>query len=168
MTLSKLNALSSRDAVTLFRQCCGSLPWSRQMEAERPFRDLAHLHEVAGSVWAGLPHAMWREAFAHHPKIGDMDSLRKRFPATAPWAEREQSGAATSSDAVLRSLESGNALYEAKFGYLFIICATGKSAEEMLAHLNERLSNFPEDEIRIAGREQAAITALRLEKLLQD
>ena len=168
MTLSKLNTLSSRDAVTLFRRCCGSSAWGRRMEAERPFRDMPHLHQAAASVWAGLPHAEWKEAFTHHPKIGDLDSLRKRFPATARWALGEQSGAAGSSDAVLRSLASGNELYEAKFGYIFIICATGKSAEMMLALLNERLSNFPEDEIGIAGAEQAAITALRLDKLLQD
>lgn len=166
MTLDKLNTLSERDAVTLFRQCCGSLGWSERMASGRPYRDTDHLHAEAASVWSSLPSEEWRQAFAQHPKIGDLGELRKRFPGTASWAEGEQAGVARTSDAVLESLADGNKLYEAKFGYIFIVCAAGKSAEEMLALLRLRLDNIPEEEIAVAAGEQAKITALRLEKLL--
>ena len=166
MTLEKLNALSSRDAVTFFRQCCGSAGWVSRMEQRRPFRDAADLRRAALEVWNGSTHADWKEAFSHHPKIGDLGSLRAKFAATAHLAQGEQSGVARTPEPVLRALADANALYEAKFGYIFIVCATGKSAEEMLAILNGRLDSLPGDEIATAALEQAKITALRLDKLL--
>jgi len=123
---------------------------------------------VAGETWNKLTPGDWKEAFSHHPKIGDIKSLRQKFASTAQWAEGEQSGVAQTSERVLRELAEGNNLYEAKFGYIFIVCATGKGAEEMLEMLNRRLSNYPEEEIRIAAEEQRKITRLRLEKLLND
>ena len=167
MTLDKLNTLSTRDAVTFFRQCCGSAAWASRMASERPFSDMQRLQAIALTAWNRLPQEEWTQAFAHHPKIGDLDSLRKKFPSTAGLAEKEQSGMAGTSEKALQSLAEGNKLYEAKFGYIFIVCATGKSAEEMLALLNGRLDNVPDDEISVAAAEQAKITALRLEKLLQ-
>lgn len=167
MTLGKLNALTSRDAVTFFRQCCGSAAWMIRMEAARPFRDMAHLQAEALAAWNGLAAADWKEAFSHHPKIGDLESLRTKFASSAALTEREQARVAQGSEHVLRSLADANALYEAKFGYIFIVCATGKSAEEMLAILKGRLENLPADEIAVAAAEQAKITALRLEKLLR-
>jgi 2-oxo-4-hydroxy-4-carboxy-5-ureidoimidazoline decarboxylase len=168
MTLDKLNALSSRDAVTFFRQCCGSAAWAARMEAQRPFPDTARLQGAALEVWNGLSVADWKEAFAHHPKIGDLDALRTKFAATAALASAEQAGVERSTpESVLRSLADGNQLYEAKFGYIFIVCATGKSAQEMLAILNARLDNRPADELALAGAEQSKITALRLDKLLR-
>jgi len=166
MTLEKLNALSSRDAVTFFRQCCGSAAWVARMEAARPFRDAAALHGRAVEVWNALTSADWKEAFSHHPKIGDLGSLRAKFAATARLAQGEQAGVAQTPERVLRALADANQLYEAKFGYIFIVCATGKSAEEMLSILTRRLDNLPGDEIMIAAAEQAKITALRLDKLL--
>ena len=104
----------------------------------------------------------WLEAFAGHPRIGDLDSLRHRFAATAALAAAEQAGTREASDRVLRALAQGNADYERRFGHLFIVCATGKSADEMLAILDQRLSNDPDVELEIAAGEQRKITRLRL------
>ena len=121
---------------------------------------------VAGEIWTKLTPDDWKEAFSHHPKIGDIKSLRKKFASTADMAEGEQSGVMQTSERTLQALAEGNNLYEAKFGYIFIVCATGKGAEEMLALLNERLHHYPEEEIAIAAKEQAKITKLRLEKMI--
>jgi 2-oxo-4-hydroxy-4-carboxy-5-ureidoimidazoline decarboxylase len=168
MTLEKINSLSKRDAVTLFRQCCGSKRWAEEMTMRRPFRSMQELQTVADEVWFSLSPDDWKEAFAQHPKIGDIKSLRKKFQHTAELASKEQSGVAGASEKTLKALAEGNNLYEAKFGYIFIVCATGKSADEMLALLNERLHNYPDVEIKIAAQEQANITRLRLEKILKN
>jgi 2-oxo-4-hydroxy-4-carboxy-5-ureidoimidazoline decarboxylase len=164
MTLEELNSLSPRDCVTLFRQCCGSVRWAQAMRDRRPFQSARHLYEVAEEIWNGLAPEDWNEAFAHHPKIGDITSLRKKYRDTG--ASREQSGVRGAPERTLKALAEGNNLYEAKFGYIFIVCASGKSADEMLAILNKRLGNIPSEEMKIAAREQAKITRLRLETLL--
>jgi 2-oxo-4-hydroxy-4-carboxy-5-ureidoimidazoline decarboxylase len=120
---------------------------------------------AADEIWHSLSEADWKEAFARHPKIGDIESLAEKFQSTAALASKEQSGVIGASVTTLNALAEGNAAYESKFGYIFIVCATGKSAEEMLAMLNERLNNDPDAEIHIAAQEQAKITRLRLEKL---
>jgi 2-oxo-4-hydroxy-4-carboxy-5-ureidoimidazoline decarboxylase len=107
------------------------------------------------------------EAFKIHPRIGDIESLRKKFASTASWASDEQSGASEAAEDVLHELSEGNDHYEKKFGYIFIVCATGKSATEMLTLLKNRLHNNPEAEFAIACEEQKKITNLRLDKLLQ-
>lgn len=107
----------------------------------------------------------WLEALAAHPRIGDLHSLREKFASTADWASGEQAGVAGAGDDLIRALADGNRDYEAKFGYIFIVCATGKTAAEMLAILRERLLNGPGAELRIAAAEQAEIMRLRLEKL---
>jgi 2-oxo-4-hydroxy-4-carboxy-5-ureidoimidazoline decarboxylase len=167
MTLEILNTLSDRDAVTLFRQCCGSMRWAQAMGDRRPFGDIQRLYEIADEVWSGLTPEDWKEAFAQHPKIGDIKSLRKKYQNTAEMASKEQSGVTGASERTLKALAEGNNLYEAKFGYIFIVCATGKSADEMLRILNNRLGNVTSEEIMNATQEQAKITRLRLEKLLQ-
>ena len=131
----------------------------------RPFGSRDQLLTAARDDWFALGPADWREAFRHHPRIGDRDALRRRFAATAHLAEKEQSGVAGASDVVLTALADGNRAYEQKFGYIFIVCATGQTADEMLRALNARLPNHPEDEILIAAVEQAKITALRLLRL---
>jgi 2-oxo-4-hydroxy-4-carboxy-5-ureidoimidazoline decarboxylase len=136
------------------------------MMARRPFADAAALRAAADEVWSALSHGDWLEAFSHHPRIGDVEGLRARFASTRTWAEGEQAGARAASDEVLRALAEGNRAYEARFGHIFIVCATGKSAEEMLALLRARLPNDPVAEARVAAGEQAKITRLRLEKLL--
>jgi 2-oxo-4-hydroxy-4-carboxy-5-ureidoimidazoline decarboxylase len=168
MTLDKLNSLSIRDARTFFTLCCGSKGWIDKMAASRPFTSMEELQKQALDVWNGLSAEDWKQAFAHHPKIGDIKSLRAKYIGTAALAQEEQTGVRGVSEKTLRLLYEGNQLYEAKFGYIFIVCATGKSAEEMLSVLTQRLSNYPDDEIRIAAGEQATITKLRLEKLLTE
>jgi 2-oxo-4-hydroxy-4-carboxy-5-ureidoimidazoline decarboxylase len=136
------------------------------MLARRPFASVESLYETADKVWIWLYEEDWLEAFTHHPKIGDIDSLRAKFANTKAWAEGEQSGVEAASEEVLQGLAAGNSAYEAKFGYIFIVCATGKSAGEMLAILNSRLPNDPAVELQLAAVEQQKITRIRLEKLL--
>jgi 2-oxo-4-hydroxy-4-carboxy-5-ureidoimidazoline decarboxylase len=102
----------------------------------------------------------------HHPRIGDVSKLREKYKATATWSSQEQRGVQEASEEVLQGLADGNREYEARFGFIFLVCATGKSAGEMLALLRERMNNEPEAELRIAAGEQAKITRIRLEKLL--
>lgn len=135
------------------------------MIARRPFGSRDALLAAAREEWFALSPDDWREAFSHHPKIGDREALRARFPATRHLSEREQAGVSGASDDVLEALAEGNLAYEQKFGHIFIVCATGRSAEEMLAALRARLVNDVDTEIRLAAGEQAKITALRLEQL---
>lgn len=135
------------------------------MLARRPFASAAELFATGDEVWENLSRDDWLEAFAAHPRIGDLDGLRKRFATTADWASHEQSGVVAACEEILRQLADGNRRYEERFGYIFIVCATGKTATEMLDILNARLGNAPEHELAIAAAEQAKITRLRLEKL---
>lgn len=148
-------------------KCCGSSAWVQRMLPFIPADDMVELLEDAEEQWWLCSEADWKEAFTHHPKIGDMDSLKKKFASTANWASGEQSGVQDANEKILEALAEGNRLYEEKFGYIFIVCATGKSATEMLELLQERLKNTPEEEIQIAADEQNKITKLRIEKLLQ-
>lgn len=149
------------------QKCCGSTAWVENMVAIFPIADAETLMDQANTQWNKLSEADWREAFTHHPKIGgDVAALREKFASTSTWAEGEQAAVKQASQETLEALAAGNTEYEKQFGYIFIVCATGKSAEEMLALLQARLSNKPEDEILIAASEQNKITRLRLEKLL--
>lgn len=166
MTFAELNQLPENDLKEHLRQCCGSTRWVDRMAAEFPMEDTRHLMNAAELIWWELDHHDWLEAFSHHPKIGDIDSLRKRFAATREWAGTEQKGVESASEQILHRLADGNDRYEEKFGYIFIVCATGKTAGQMLELLEDRLDNDPEEEIKIAAGEQNEITKLRLEKLL--
>lgn len=135
------------------------------MLTRRPFGSRVELLTAAREEWNALESPDWREAFAHHPKIGDRDALAARFPATHELSTREQAGIADATTGVLDALADGNRRYEEKFGYIFIVCATGKSADEMLALLEARLPNDAATELRVAAAEQAKITELRLQKL---
>lgn len=163
-----LEALTDDEAQAAFRRCCGAVRWAKAMTAGRPYRSNAELLAAADRQLATLAGADWLEAFGHHPRIGDKGALRARFASTRGWAEKEQAGAAAAGDAVLEALSRRNAEYEARFGYIFIVCATGKSAGEMLGLLEARLGNDPERELQVAAGEQAKITRLRLEKLLEE
>ena len=138
------------------------------MAARRPFSDAAQLLQAAEDIWWNLSDRDWLEAFSHHPKIGNVDNLRKKFASTASWSEGEQKGVNRASEKTLEQLAKGNNDYESKYGYIFIVCASGKSAEEMLAILQQRLHNKPAEELKIAAGEQSKITAIRLEKLCQE
>ncbi len=164
-TLQRINTMSATDARDAFGRCCGSSVWTDAMVSGRPYARWEELEAARDAAWARLTEADWREAFAHHPPIGDLESLRTRFGDTRAWARGEQAGTATASEATLQALTDGNAAYKARFGYIFIVCATGKSADEMLRLLQERLSNSREKELPIAAGEQTKITDLRLRKL---
>ena len=164
--LDRLNALDDESACAELLRCCGSSRWADRMASLRPFGTVAELLDAADRVWEGLDDADRLEAFAAHPKIGDIDALRARFASTAAWASVEQSGVAGASEATLRALAGGNRDYEARFGTIFIVCATGKTADEMLGLLRARLGNDPEVERSVASGEQAKITRIRLRKLL--
>ena len=168
MTLEELNAAGESRARAAFERCCGSRVWVEHMVASRPYADQEALFEHAASTAHLLGESDWHEAFAHHPRIGDVESLRQKFSTTATWAENEQAGAGAGSDDALRAIQRGNRDYEARFGYIFVVCATGRSAREILAVLRGRLGNDPAAEIRIAAGEQMKITRLRLEKLLAE
>jgi OHCU decarboxylase len=165
INLERINSWSAAEVKAAFLKCCGSRRWAGQMAARRPFANEDALYGAATEVERGLSRADWLEAFAAHPRIGDMESLRKKFANTAVWASGEQAGVAGAPEPVLQALAEGNQKYQTKFGHIFIVCATGRSAVEMLALLEQRLSNDPEVEFRIAAAEQAKITRLRLEKL---
>ena len=166
MTLQQFNSLSLPEILSELLRCCGSRRWAEMMAARRPFPSVEVLLTCAEELWNGLSHDDWKEAFSHHPRIGDVGKLKEKFAATAEWASKEQSGVALASDDVLQSLAGKNSTYEKKFGYIFIVCATGKSAAEILSLIEERLGNDPGTEIRVAANEQSKITKLRLEKLL--
>lgn len=166
MTLAELNSLPPAALKEALAKCCGATAWVTQMAAVFPVKDKQELLEAAEHTWFMCSESDWREAFTHHPKIGDISALREKFASTSQWAEGEQSSVRHTSEQVLQALAQGNAQYEQKFGYIFIVCATGKRAEEMLALLEARIHNDPADEIKIAMGEQNKITKIRLEKLL--
>jgi allantoicase len=156
--LERLNALPPDEAEAELLRCCGSPAWARRMAEVRPFASRAALENAADLTWGALPPAGWRAAFAAHPRIGEK---------TAPgWSREEQSGAAAAGDATRARLAEAQRAYEARFGHLFLVCATGRGAEELLALLERRLSNTADLELRVAADEQRKITRLRLGKLL--
>jgi allantoinase len=161
--LNQLDADSLRAALA---KCCSSERWLDRMIVERPFTGNNRLLlRDAAVFWWAMDREDWLEAFAAHPKIGDVESLRAKFAGTRDWAGGEQSGVAGASEGTLNRLAELNRDYEARFGYIFIVCATGKSADEMLAILESRLPNDPQTEVQIAATEQLKITQLRLRKL---
>ena len=164
MTLGEFNALPSAQAESALMDCCGSVRWSSIVASRRPYSTLEALRKAADSTWWNLERADWLEAFSHHPQIGEKpangsDSARQ-------WAEGEQSGARAPTEEVRTRLARANRAYFEKFGYIYIVCASGKSAEAMLAILNQRLQNDLASELSIAAEQQRMITRIRLEKLL--
>jgi 2-oxo-4-hydroxy-4-carboxy-5-ureidoimidazoline decarboxylase len=161
-TWQRIDAAPAPEARSILFAACGCTRWVDGMLARRPFGSSAALLAAAREEWTALDPDDWREAFSHHPQIGDVESLRARFPATHHLSEREQSGVAGAPDEVLAALADANRRYLDRFGYIFIVCASGKTAEEMLTLLRGRIGNAPDVEIGIAAAEQAKITALRL------
>lgn len=166
MTLNELNTLSVNAAEEVFTQCCASQSWVQQMTAARPFANAEELFIVLDRLWLGLSEADFLEAFDAHPQIGNVDSLRAKYVSTKTLATSEQSSVAVASERTLQALADGNRTYLEKFGFIFIVFATGKSTEEMLSLLQVRLLNDRQTEIKNAAEEQRKITALRLQKLL--
>jgi 2-oxo-4-hydroxy-4-carboxy-5-ureidoimidazoline decarboxylase len=162
MARLQVDRATAGEARQLLAAACGSSRWVERMVARRPFGSREALLGAAREEWFALTEADWREAFAHHPRIGDRASLSARFPATHHLSSREQAGVNGADDSVLDALAEANRIYEQKFGYIFIVCATGKSAGEMLMLLRQRLANDSAEEIRIAAEEQLKITTMRL------
>lgn len=165
-TPESFNALEAPQAREALLKCCHSTLWADRMVAARPFASDQELFHMAYTIWQELGAQDYLEAFAGHPRIGDVNSLREKYAGTAAWAAGEQAGAAAASEETLQGLADGNRMYEARFGHLFIVCATGKSAAEMLALLQARLANDADMELQVAAAEQAKITRIRLENLL--
>jgi OHCU decarboxylase len=162
--LNWLNSLPRDEAINKLKSCCGSTRWAEQMDNRRPFETRDELAATANEVWWSLNPDDWFEAFHAHPKIGE-----KKVEASAQslqWSKNEQAGVRNASNETTELLARLNREYEAKFGYIFIVCATGKSSEEILAILQNRLGNGPATELGIAAEEQAKITRLRLQKLI--
>ncbi|GAB4091498.1 2-oxo-4-hydroxy-4-carboxy-5-ureidoimidazoline decarboxylase [Flaviaesturariibacter terrae] len=167
MTLNELNNLPAAEAAEHLRSCCGAERWVAETMKGFPFGSEAELVQRATAAWYEVcTEDDWREAFTHHPKIGDLESLKKKFAASSHLASAEQSGVNSADSGTLEALAAGNAAYEAKCGFIFIVCATGKPADEMLRLLQDRLANRPDEELRIAAGEQHKITIIRLRKLL--
>ena len=164
--IEKLNRLPAEEARAALLACCGSTRWAAEVAALRPFWDVGQLLNIARRVWLELGREDWLEAFRAHPKIGESQAARETGEEARRWAEGEQSGARAASDETLAELARANREYEERFGFIFIVCATGKTADEMLALLRARITNDPETELRVAAEEQWRITALRLKKFL--
>ncbi|AQA17712.1 OHCU decarboxylase [Halioglobus japonicus] len=166
MSLHALNNASREDAEHLLRQCCTSEAWIAGVLAARPFASPAELIATVDRVWGQLAEEDYLQAFDGHPKIGDVNSLKAKYANTKALAAGEQASVAQANDDVIAALAEGNRDYEHKFGFIFIVCATGKSASEMLNLLQARLPNPREQELANAAEEQRKIFHLRLEKLL--
>ena len=166
MNLTQLNSLAINEAQECFMQCCTSSVWVDAMVKARPFADIQALAEQADSAWQDLTEHDYLEAFEGHPQIGNVDTLRAKYANTKALASGEQRSVNNATEQVITALAQGNADYLAKFGFIFIVCATGKSAEQMLALLQARLPNDRATELINAAQEQQKIFHLRLEKLL--
>ena len=164
--LSRLNELPEPDATAEFLKCCGSHTWAKRVATSRPFASLEELCVRATDLWWSVESADWLEAFRSHPKIGEKKAAAEVSNQSQSWSSQEQSGIASAAVSTISELARLNREYEEKFGYIFIVCATGKSSEEMLAILKSRIGNIPNDELRVAAAEQAKITEIRLMKLL--
>ncbi len=165
--IARLNALLDAEAKRALLDCCASSPWAQRVLAERPFSTAEELLQTADSAWANLDCEDWLAAFRHHPPIGGKKASTKRSGAARRWSANEQSVALRGKRETMKALAAANRAYKAKFGYVFLICAAGKTSEEILRALQRRLSNDAEAELRIATEEQRKITHLRLEKLLE-
>jgi 2-oxo-4-hydroxy-4-carboxy-5-ureidoimidazoline decarboxylase len=159
MTIADLDESNETEVGPSLIECCGSSNWVKRVLAERPYRTPERLAAAATDTWWRLSSADWLEAFSKHPQIGEKGRV-------SHWSAQEQSAMNSAAAQVASRLADLNRVYFDKFGWIFIVCATGKSAEDMLTLLETRLPNTPEDEIRVAAAEQNKITLLRLQKLL--
>ena len=164
--LAWLNSLGAEEAVKTLLQCCGSKRWAAEVAESRPYPDIEALLTRVSEIWLSLDKDDWLEAFRSHPKIGEKKTAEKVSAQAQQWSGHEQAGMRAASREAAISLAALNRVYELKFGYIFIIYATGKTPEVMLSALRERLHNDVEAELPIAAAEQSRITEQRLKKLL--
>jgi OHCU decarboxylase len=161
--LTRWNALPRGDAEAEIVACCGSRRWASEMAARRPFADLAALCETADAIWWALDRADWLEAFAAHPRIGERAATGSE--SARRWAAQEQAAADSATEDVAARVAQANRVYQLRFGFIFIVDASGKSRGEILALLNQRIQNNPRIELREAAEQQRRIARRRLEKL---
>ena len=166
MTVDELNDLPDGRATELFTACCGSSHWVERMSGRRPFASAPAVFSAADEIWRGLAKRDWLEAFAHHPRIGEEAANVAQSERARNWSAGEQASVTRASESIRLAQKDMNAQYERRFGYIYIVCATGKSPNELFGIARDRLSNDPETELRVAAEEQRKITRLRLEKLL--
>jgi OHCU decarboxylase len=164
-TLASWNAVDEKSALDAMLACCGARRWAGAMVAARPIASVVDLSAAADRIWRTMEEPDLLEAFACHPRIGDRKHAHASAKSVA-WSRQEQSTAAQAADRILSELAAGNALYEQRFGFTYIVCATGKSAEEMLAILNRRLASDRATELAEAAEQQRQITQIRLGKWL--
>ncbi|MGB8321321.1 MAG: 2-oxo-4-hydroxy-4-carboxy-5-ureidoimidazoline decarboxylase [Candidatus Acidiferrum sp.] len=166
--LARWNQLPAATAAEEILPCCGSRAWARQMAAQRPFEDVATLLATSDRIWLALSTADWLEAFQSHPRIGETRSHVESSAQSQQWSAQEQSGATESSEAVKHALAEGNREYERKFGRIFIICASGKSAPDILENLQRRLGNDDAAELHEVAEQQRQIVQIRVKKWLTE
>jgi 2-oxo-4-hydroxy-4-carboxy-5-ureidoimidazoline decarboxylase len=166
--VEELDSMPATEAAEALRSCCGSSRWVKEMVRRRPFGSVPDVLASADEAWDLTRDEDWHEAFSHHPRIGDRQPAAVQSSRAADWSAGEQGGMDSASDAVQAELAQVNLDYEERFGHIYIVCATGRSPEELLAIARKRLSNSPEKEIRVAAEEQRKITQLRLKKLFGD
>jgi OHCU decarboxylase len=162
--VAKLNRLSSEEAYAELLKCCGSTRWAREVAALKPFWDVTQVLIIGHRVWTELSPDDWLEAFRAHPKIGETKAAAAVSEEERRWSEGEQQRASDASDETLAALAEANREYEERFGFIFIICASGRTAEEILSALRARITNKRDTELRVAADEQWNITELRLRK----
>ncbi|HUP00019.1 MAG TPA: allantoicase [Gemmatimonadota bacterium] len=166
--VARLNGLPLREAEAELRRCCGAAVWAHAMAERRPFRDLPDALAACDEVWRTLSADDWLQAIGDHPRIGGSRGGDDRFDATRRWSRGEQAGVARADIETRSSLAEAQAEYERRFGYIFLVCAAGKSGEEILGELRARLHNLHAAELRASAEELWRITRLRLEKLCTD
>jgi 2-oxo-4-hydroxy-4-carboxy-5-ureidoimidazoline decarboxylase len=166
--LARWNVLPQEAAVKQILPCCGSQAWACEMAAQRPFQDEGALIAASDAVWRDLDESEWMEAFNSHPRIGESRALNPSALRSSAWAMQEQKEVADAGEAVKITLAEGNREYESKFGRIFIVCAMGKSAAELLETLRRRLQNDAGAELREAAEQQRQIIQIRLRKWLQE
>jgi 2-oxo-4-hydroxy-4-carboxy-5-ureidoimidazoline decarboxylase len=164
--LERINLAGEAEAESMFRDCCGSARWASSVAAARPFASVSELMDTAAAVWNGLETADWLEAFSSHPKIGEAKATPAQQERSTRWSAGEQAGMNSADESLRQELAAANRAYYEKFGFIFIVCATGKTGEDMLELCRARLGNDRETEIAIAAGEQQKITDIRLRKLL--
>jgi 2-oxo-4-hydroxy-4-carboxy-5-ureidoimidazoline decarboxylase len=165
--LARWNSLGPDEAAREALSCCGSQAWAVALAARRPIADEASLLETSSSIWLALPERSWQEAFDSHPRIGQKHAQTRATEESLRWSAQEQRTAFSSGEAIKLALEEANRRYEQKFGRIFIVCANGKTAAEILATLEARLQNDPSTELREAAEQQRQITQLRLHRWLE-
>ena len=166
--LSRWNALPAKEAAKEILSCSGSQEWANGMAASRPLQDAATLLATSDRIWRDLSAADWLEAFHSHPRIGESRAPKESSARSQNWSAQEQRRATGSDNSVKQALAEANRKYEQRFHRIFIVCATGKSAEEILANLRQRLNNDDATELREAAEQQRQITQIRLRKWLTE